>query len=84
MSRIKSAKSVVDRIREFRNASPFKPYEIHTTNGERFRLLASLRLAISPGSTEVFFFDQRDRSHRLKAWELKDATLVRKRPRRAA
>jgi hypothetical protein len=86
MSRIKSATSVVERIREFRNASPFRPYEILTIRGERFRLLESIRLAISPERTEIFFFDRKDRGHVLKASQIKDAKLIRprKHPRRAA
>ena len=80
---------VIESIREFNRAVPFKPYEIKTAGGERYVVPHPDFISISPRGSFVVVIDARDRPHHLNAILIERASLLnghrrslRKRPRR--
>jgi hypothetical protein len=80
---------VIESIREFNRAVPFRPYEIKTAGGERYVVPHPDFISISPRGSFVVIIDDRDRPHHLNAFLIERASLLnghrrpsRKRPRR--
>jgi hypothetical protein len=78
---------VMESIREFNRAVPFKPYEIRMVSGERFVVQHPDFISVAPKGALVVFVDMQGRPHHLNALLIEKATIpngrsVRKRPAR--
>jgi hypothetical protein len=58
---------VVQSIREFNRAVPFKPYEIRMASGVRYVVPHSDFATVSPKGSFVIVFDRNERPHHLSA-----------------
>src|SRR5262245_61059232 len=56
---------VIESIREFNRAVPFKPYEIRMAGGERYSVPHPDFIYVSPRGTFVVLVDRKDRPHHL-------------------
>ena len=56
---------VLEAIRAFNDATPFRPYEIRMTSGERHRVPHPDFISISPRGSLVIIIDAKDRPHHL-------------------
>jgi hypothetical protein len=78
---------VVDSIREFNNAVPFVPYEIHMASGGKYLVPHPDFALIAPLKTYVIVADANNRPHHLNAILIERASpkiSARKGGRRAA
>jgi hypothetical protein len=66
---------VTARIREFKRAVPFKPYEIHMTSGECFKVSHPDFVCISPKGSFVLFVDANDCPHHLSTLLIESVSL---------
>jgi hypothetical protein len=82
MPAAKTTSNVVERIRIFRNAFPFAPYEIRTASGEKFRILDANLVAIAPNRSAIVVIDRKDRQHLLSSTQITDAVPIRRRRKR--
>ena len=58
---------VIQSIREFNRAVPFKPYEIRMASGERYVVPHSDFATVSPKGSFVIVFDRNERPHHLSS-----------------
>ena len=65
---------VVESIREFNRAVPFKPYEIQMASGERYPVPHPDFVSISPRGSFVIIIDSKDRPHHLNAMLIERAS----------
>jgi hypothetical protein len=74
---------VIDSIREFNRAVPFKPYEVQMASGERFKVPHPDFVFVSPRGSFVMIIDAQDRPHHLSALLIERASQLngRNRPR---
>ena len=56
---------VLDSIRELNHASPFRPYEIRMTSGQKHRVPHPDFILVSPKGSYVIVVDSRERPHPL-------------------
>jgi hypothetical protein len=56
---------VIESIREFNRAVPFKPYEIRMVSGERYRVPHPDFVSVSPRGSFVIVFGKNERPHHL-------------------
>jgi hypothetical protein len=56
---------VIESIREFNRASPFKPYEIQMASGERYEVQHPDFIFISPKASFVIVFDANEHPYHL-------------------
>jgi hypothetical protein len=73
---------VLESIREFNRAVPFKPYEIRMASGERFVVQHPDFISVSPRGSFVVFIHLKDRPHHLHALLIEQATVPNGRPAR--
>jgi len=76
---------VIEAIRMFNHAAPFRPYEIRMASGERHRVPHPDFVSFSRTGSFVIVIDANDRPHHLSAFLIEDAVPVgggRKRPAR--
>jgi len=67
---------VIDSIREFNRAVPFRPYEIQMASGERYAVLHPDFVSISPRGSFVVVIDRQDKPHHLNAILIERASLT--------
>jgi len=67
---------VIESIREFNRAIPFKPYELRMAGGERFKVPHPDFISISPKGSFVVVIDSKDRPHHLNAILIERASLL--------
>jgi hypothetical protein len=58
---------VIESIREFNRAVPFKPYEIQMASGERYEVPHPDFVSISRRGSFIVLIDGKDRPHHLSA-----------------
>lgn len=73
---------VVESIREFNRAVPFKPYEIQMDSGQRYEVPHPEFIAISPRGSFVVVADAGDGPHHLSTLLMERVSLLRSRGRR--
>jgi hypothetical protein len=67
---------VIQSIREFNHASPFKPYEIRMASGERYVVPHSDFATVSPKGSFVIVFGKDERPHHLSTLLIESVSLL--------
>jgi len=75
---------VIQSIREFNRAVPFKPYEIQMASGERFSVPHPDFIFVSPRGSFVVLVDAKEHPHHLSAILIERASLPNGHARRKA
>jgi hypothetical protein len=75
---------VIESIREFNRAVPFKPYEIRMASGERYVVPHSDFVSISPRGSIVIVFDDNEHPYHLSSILIENASPLNGRHRRKA
>ena len=75
---------VVESIREFNRAVPFKPYEIRMASGERYVVPHTNFVFVSPRGSFVIVFDKNEHPYHLSALLIESATPLNGHHRRKA
>jgi hypothetical protein len=79
---------VIESIREFSRAVPFRPFEIHMVSGERYRVPHPDFIGISPRGSFVIVFGKNERPHHLSTLLIERASPLnghrRKRRKRSS
>jgi hypothetical protein len=73
---------LIDVIREFNRAVPFKPYEICTNGGERLRVPHPDFIMVAPRGTWVIVTDERDHPRHISSILIEEIAPLRKSPSR--
>jgi hypothetical protein len=73
---------VVESIREFNRAVPFKPYEIQMASGQCYEVPHPEFILISPRGSYVVVVDADERPHHLSTLLMERVTLLKSRRRR--
>ena len=74
---------VIQSIREFNHASPFKPYEIRMASGERYVVPHSDFATVSPKGSFVIVFGKDERPHHLSTLLIESVSLLNGHKRKA-
>jgi hypothetical protein len=69
---------VIESIREFKRAVPFKPFEIQMVGGERLKVPRADFIGVSPKATFVIVFEANERPRHLIASLITGVSLPRK------
>ena len=64
---------VIESIRAFNHATPFRPYVIRMTSGETHRVPHPDFISISPRGSFVIVIDAKERPHHLSALLIEEA-----------
>jgi hypothetical protein len=67
---------VIQSIRKFNRAVPFKPYQIRMVSGETYDVPHPDFLSISPKGSFVIFFDSDECPHHLSAILIESASPI--------
>jgi hypothetical protein len=67
---------VVESIREFNRAVPFKPYEIQMASGQRYEVPHPEFILISPRGSYVVLVDADERPHHLSTLLMERVSLL--------
>ena len=67
---------VIQAIREFNRAIPFRPYEIRMARGERYLVPHPDFSTVSPKGSWVIVFDREERPHHLSSLLIESTTLL--------
>ena len=67
---------VIESIRAFNHASPFRPYAIRMTSGETHRVPHPDFVSISPRGSFVVVIDANERPHHLSTLLVEEAVLL--------
>lgn len=67
---------VIESIRTFNHATPFQPYEIRMTSGERHPVPHPDFVSISPKGSYVIVIDSKERPHHLSSLLIEDAVAI--------
>ena len=62
----------VERIRAFRAAEPFEPFEITLDNGRRVRVEDRFHIAISPTGQSVIVWTEQEAFERIESAKISD------------
>ena len=77
---------VIESIREFNRAVPFKPYEIRMASGERYVVPRADFVSVSPRGSFVIVFDDNEHPYHLSALLIESASPLnghqRRKPRK--
>ena len=73
---------LIEVIREFNRAVPFKPYEIRTNRGERLRVPNPDFSYVAPRGTWVIVTDARDYPRHISSILIEEIAPLRSRPAR--
>jgi hypothetical protein len=68
---------VIQSIREFNRATPFKPYRIRMVSGETYDVPHPDFLSISPKGSFVVFFESDESPHHLSAILIESVSQIR-------
>jgi hypothetical protein len=66
---------VIESIREFNRAAPFKPYQIRMVSGETYEVPHPDFVYISPKASFVLFIDAEERPHHLSSQLIESVSL---------
>ena len=69
---------LIEAIREFNRAVPFRPYEIRTKGGERLRVPHPDFIFVSPKGAWVIVTDARERPRHISSILIEEVAPVRK------
>ena len=75
---------VIQSIREFNHATPFRSYEIRMASGERYRVPHPDFVSVSPKGSFVIVFGKDERPHHLSTLLIESASLLNGHRRRKA
>ena len=75
---------VIQSIREFNHAMPFRSYEIRMASGERYRVPHPDFVSVSPKGSFVIVFGKDERPHHLSTLLIESASLLNGHRRRKA
>jgi hypothetical protein len=75
---------VIESIREFNRAVPFRPYEIRMASGQRYVVPHSDFATVSPRGSYVIVFGKNERPHHLSALLIECASPLNGHTRRKA
>ena len=75
---------VIESIREFNRAVPFKPYEIRMASGERYVVPHADFVSVSPRGSFVIVFDDNEHPYHLSAILIESASPLNGHHRRKA
>jgi hypothetical protein len=75
---------VVESIREFNRAVPFKPYEIQMASGQSYKVPHPDFISISPKGSFVIVFDANEHPYHLSSFLMERVSLLKGRRRRNA
>jgi hypothetical protein len=75
---------LIDAIRDYNHAVPFKPYEIRTNGGKRLRVPHPDFIMVSPKGTWVIVTDEKERPRHISTLLIEEVTPLRKRRARPA
>lgn len=70
---------VVEPIREFLKAVPFHPFELHLTDGRKFRVPHPDFVTVSPKGSTVIVFDENEHPHHISSLLIVSANPARNR-----
>ena len=73
---------VIDVIRELNHATPFRPYEVRMTSGERYRVPHPDFVFVSPMGSYVIIVDANEGPHHLDTFLIEEAVPLHRRRRR--
>ena len=73
---------VVEKIREFNRAVPFKPYEIRTVKGKCYPVKHPDFVCIAPHGSFVIVYGKNDRPHQISESLIESAFLLKMRQRK--
>lgn len=73
---------VIESIREFNRAVPFKPYEIRMASGERYSVSHPDFAFVSPRGSFVIVFDKNEHPYHLSALLIESASPLNGQRRR--
>jgi hypothetical protein len=73
---------VVESIREFNRAVPFKPYEIQMASGQCYEVPQPEFIFISPRGSFVILFDANEHPYHLSTLLMERVSLLKSRRRR--
>ncbi|OHE89245.1 MAG: hypothetical protein A3G75_04400 [Verrucomicrobia bacterium RIFCSPLOWO2_12_FULL_64_8] len=74
---------MIEAIREFKRAVPFRPYEIRTNGGERLRVPHPDFILVAPKGSWVMVTDEKDHPRHISALLIEEVAPLRKRTRKA-
>jgi hypothetical protein len=66
---------VIESIREFNRAAPFRPYQIRMASGESYEVPHPDFISISPKGSLVVLIDEEDRPHHLSTLLIESVSL---------
>lgn len=69
---------LIQAIREFNRAVPFRPYEIRTNGGERLRVPQPDFIFVSPRGTWVIVTDEREHPRHISSILIEEVSPLRK------
>jgi len=69
---------LIESIREFNRAVPFKPYEIRTNGGERLRVPHPDFILVSPKGAWVIVTDEREHPRHISSLLIEEVAPLRK------
>jgi hypothetical protein len=73
---------VIQSIREFSRAVPFKPFEIHMASGQRYEVPHQDFISISPKASFVIVYGADEHPHHLSSLLIEGVSLQRSRRKR--
>jgi hypothetical protein len=73
---------VIESIREFKRAVPFKPFEIQMASGEHYKVPRADFIGVSPKATYVIVFEANERPRHLTASLIKSVSPQKRRRKR--
>lgn len=74
---------LIDAIREFNRAVPFRPYAIRTNGGERLRVPHPDFIFVAPKGTWVIVTDEKDYPRHISSLLIEEVAPLRKRTKKA-
>jgi hypothetical protein len=69
---------LIEEIREFNRAVPFRPYEIRTNGGERLRVPHPDFILVSPKGTWIIVTDHREHPRHISSNLIEEVAPLRK------
>jgi hypothetical protein len=69
---------LIEAIREFNRAVPFRPYEIRTNGGERLRVPHPDFIMVSPKGAWIIVTDEREHPRHISSLLIEEVSPVRR------
>lgn len=74
---------IVDQLRELRTRKPFRPFEVHLNDGNRFRIRGPMDLMVTRAG-DIALVDDQDVLHILNHIQITQVTMSRARSKPVA